>query len=1149
MKTQHNLTLATTALLCVGAVDAAVTYVDADVSTNTTFADGSPLSNGTGYADPNNDGDDLWGLRGFGNGSSILQGGIGENAPRLRTTISTGLTVGETYEVFAYFWGAGGSGSDGLWRGRASLTNDAGDLQGYNTVHFSGSSFIPMTAVTSVSRPDALNLDTLSTADGGGIENGGYFSNTVTTEESDRRLYQLNLGTVVVGGSGSIDIFIDDLADTAQGNRTWYDGVGFELTTPFDPDVDDDGLLDSDEQHIIDADPNDDVTDLTDVAGPNDLPTTTDFDADGSSDAEEILVTLTDPTDPDSDDDGLLDGVETNTGSFTGAGDTGTDPLDPDHDLDGYADGTEVIFTSDPTSAASLPGSMVSMINPGFEAPVVTAPGEGVSVSAGSVPGWQALTNDMWVTDAVIADSVNPDAPTEGSQFLTADRRAPDPDRDAGSFDGGNAATLTLLQDVDVSAFATDIDAGARSLLLNFDWFDADPADRGKVTILFLDGSGVDFPGYSTFLTSGNPADWRTQSLAVHPPALTRTVRIILSVENLDDDGAVGGGTVRNVHFDNFSARIAFADADNDQMADDWELTNGLDPTIDDSSGDLDTDTLTNLEEFLAGTHPGLTDTDGDYTPDDQELSKGTDPLDPSDPEFFPGESIGIASNGAWTWFNDERAIWHLGKLYSGYVLSDGRYGITRYDPASNTSSESIISTGSSQEQDDHNNPSITILPDNRLLIIYSKHITDDNFYHRTSLVTEPATLADWGPEIEVDTSPGVNGANNTYANTYRLSGESDLIYYFHRNINFNPTVTLSSDNGATWGASTHFIDTGGGGTRPYPRYSSNHVDRIDLIYTDGHPRDVNNSIYHMYYHDGAFHETDGNQIDTISNLPLDHDAGERGSVVYAYSAAPWGPEDGPDDWIPNGRAWTWDIHYGTDGHPVCVFQVQVDNITGSGWNHDRIYYYYARWTGSEWQRRFIGHGGRGIYSGEDDYGGGMSIDPDNPNVVYISSNAANPFDLGDINNVPLGTNERYEIYRGDTSDGGLTFEWEAITSNSPKDNLRPIVPEGHGYGRHALWFFGDYNTYTNFDTKVVGLFSNALTMLDTQWGATGATLTWASSPGMTYDITGSIDLVSFGIDALTNIPSQGAVTSQFFEYPVETINEGSGFFRVEEQP
>src|SRR5690606_36756278 len=135
----------------------------------------------------------------------------------------------------------------------------------------------------------------------------------------------------------------------------------------------------------------------------------------------------------------------------------------------------------------------------------------------------------------------------------------------------------------------------------------------------------------------------------------------------------------------------------------------------------------------------------------------------------------------------------------------------------------------------------------------------------------------------------------------------------------------------------------------------------------------------------------------------------------------PWSPLDGPDDWIPHGRGRTWDVHYDPQGHPVCVFQLQRDNVAGEGWEHDCIYYYYARWTGRSWQRRFIAQAGRGIYAAEDDYGGGMCIAPEDPPVVYLCTTASRPLELRNIDDVPLASGGRYEIWRGVTDDGGLS--------------------------------------------------------------------------------------------------------------------------------
>ncbi len=67
-------------------------------------------------------------------------------------------------------------------------------------------------------------------------------------------------------------------------------------------------------------------------------------------------------------------------------------------------------------------------------------------------------------------------------------------------------------------------------------------------------------------------------------------------------------------------------DSDDDGMPDDWELENGLDPSEDDSGGDLDGDGVTNYDEYLAGTSPTSSDTDGDGWADGDEIAAGGDP-------------------------------------------------------------------------------------------------------------------------------------------------------------------------------------------------------------------------------------------------------------------------------------------------------------------------------------------------------------------------------------------------------------------------------------------------------------------------------------------------------------------------------------------
>ncbi len=126
-------------------------------------------------------------------------------------------------------------------------------------------------------------------------------------------------------------------ADEIRLGNAWTD-----VTTPVsNADTDNDGLPDSWELVLINASPSDGYVTLADVKGPLNAPATSDFDNDGSSDAQEYART-TNPQNPDSDADGLMDGPETGTGTFVSALNTGSNPLNSDTDGDKLKDGPEV---------------------------------------------------------------------------------------------------------------------------------------------------------------------------------------------------------------------------------------------------------------------------------------------------------------------------------------------------------------------------------------------------------------------------------------------------------------------------------------------------------------------------------------------------------------------------------------------------------------------------------------------------------------------------------------------------------------------------------------------------------------------------------------------------------------------------------------
>ena len=65
--------------------------------------------------------------------------------------------------------------------------------------------------------------------------------------------------------------------------------------------------------------------------------------------------------DDDDDGDGLLDAVETDTGTFASNDDTGSSPVLFDSDSDGFDDGAEVAAGSDPNAAGSTPAAVPAL--------------------------------------------------------------------------------------------------------------------------------------------------------------------------------------------------------------------------------------------------------------------------------------------------------------------------------------------------------------------------------------------------------------------------------------------------------------------------------------------------------------------------------------------------------------------------------------------------------------------------------------------------------------------------------------------------------------------------------------------------------------------------------------------------------------------
>lgn len=447
------------------------------------------------------------------------------------------------------------------------------------------------------------------------------------------------------------------------------------------------------------------------------------------------------------------------------------------------------------------------------------------------------------------------------------------------------------------------------------------------------------------------------------------------------------------------------------------------------------------------------------------------------------GNMVVVNDNGAWSWFEDERAIVDTdnGKLLVGSVANAGGSGgaarngdidIATLDLASSATNRFTLHPA--LQADDHNSAAIILRPDGRYLAMYGMHVAGgeagQQSYYRIS--TSAHDSSTWNAEQSFD-----NNASMTYSNLHYLpndNGGAGRMYNFVRSNGFDPNILISSNQGTTWNFGGRLLTEGGGNDRPYVRYVTS-GDRIQLITTERHPRDFDNSVYAGYVQNGQLFNSNGGIID--SNL-FDTNGMAPAALTPVFTTGT------VVDGAAMRRAWTVDVSADAGGNPVVVFQARAD---GSDTDHR---FFYGHWNGTQWQVHQMGFAGSYLYAAENDYTGLVSIDPRDPTTVYLSSEV-HPATKAQL----IGADglRHYELFRGRTADDGATWTWTPITFNSTVHNIRPLVPKWDADNTALVWERGSYASYTSYDTDVVALVNPELPdtklALAVDFGAMGQTV------------------------------------------------------------
>ena len=402
-----------------------------------------------------------------------------------------------------------------------------------------------------------------------------------------------------------------------------------------------------------------------------------------------------------------------------------------------------------------------------------------------------------------------------------------------------------------------------------------------------------------------------------------------------------------------------------------------------------------------------------------------------------------VAEEGAWCWFADPRALHYentsgtINATYLGYIDVHGNVKATQYDFVRQRKTDILIR--SYFQPDDHNNPTFLVLPDERVMIFYTRHTDEACIWYRIS--TKPGDITALGEEKRLATAN-----NTTYPSPFILSDDPQHIYLCWRGIGWHPTIArltmpdANDDCQFDFGPKQIVQSTG---ARPYAKYQSNGKDKIYVAYTTGHP---DNEMPDWLYFNvidinqgngPILRDLNGKQLSVIANGTFN--VSKTDSYASSYPAT-------IVDKTANIRNWVWQIVLDQNEHPVIAYP----HIDDAKTTHT---YWYARWNGSAWKNTWVCYGGHAFHQNwnqtERCYSGGMSIDPDHVNDLYLSIPTKN----GQYNKDGV-----YEIWKYTINDEGSVTGQEQLTQNSPKNNARPfVIPGAKNSPMRLAWMQGDY--------------------------------------------------------------------------------------------
>ncbi len=487
-------------------------------------------------------------------------------------------------------------------------------------------------------------------------------------------------------------------------------------------------------------------------------------------------------------------------------------------------------------------------------------------------------------------------------------------------------------------------------------------------------------------------------------------------------------------------------------------------------------------------------------------------------------ENTPVTNNGGWNWYvepsgthiqpGDELAtrfesglyssnngyVFAHDKTYMGWVEDGGDIVIGEYNHDTDEYKRVVIHE--KLESDDHNNPAVVILPDGRIMAVYTMHTNEAYVYYRVT--KNPEDISEWNDEqfylCKSVTPDDTNVYYATYPSVFMVHDDegiigNDVIYMGWRGVHWKPTLakfSMPDENGVcetimnqtqfantTYGYSTYDgndapnAKADGGktdsGRRPYTKYDYDFDrNKIYITFTANHPdNDKRNHIYYIYL------DIEDQNLYTAKDrflqpLPFENQQSYRTQgadgtngqwglitvdLVDTYpellvfnASEQTGQSFNPRSGNAERRGWTWDIMHNEKGEP-CIVYVDV-TATPPGEGGSLPTWYVGESNGNSrshhyyWYARWDSETQEWVKTFLT-YGGKWWHENATQERCYSGGLTFDHNHPGNVIYLSIPTMGEYgnmfEIYRWESEDNGATWTTrEALTENSKACNARP---------------------------------------------------------------------------------------------------------------